>query len=135
MMADNLFTAPSNRKGQGGQADQASPGAKMSDARSKQALAMASGLAIALAYLLKKFRRRSAPLYVLKNNDLEVHVSAMGGIIQRLFAPDKDGVKADVVLGHDTLDEYLVSPHATCTQHRLLCCESRGDGVSYTLWK
>ena len=34
----------------------------------------------------------------------------LGGIITALRVPDRDGVRADVVLGHDTLDDYLRDP-------------------------
>ena len=71
-------------------------------------LLLAGSVALAVVYLLRTFRRCKAPSYILKNGSLEIHISAMGGIIQRLLVPDRKGKKADVVLGHDTLDEYLV---------------------------
>lgn len=49
-----------------------------------------------------------ASVYRLRNdNGMEVLVSAYGGIIQRLTAPDRDGRYADVVLGFDTIDGYF----------------------------
>ena len=63
----------------------------------------------ALLYLsFKTLKRCKAPSYVLRNGSLEVHISAMGGIIQRLLVPDRKGKVADIVLGHDILDDYLV---------------------------
>ena len=88
----------------------------MSNARDKRILAASSGIVIALAYLAKTLRRRKAPLYVLRNAGLEVHISAMGGIIQRLYVPDRNGKIDDIVLGHDTLDDYLVR-----TARRIAC--------------
>ena len=49
-----------------------------------------------------------ASVYRLQNdNGMEVLVSAYGGIIQRLTAPDRYGRYEDVVLGFDTMDEYF----------------------------
>ena len=48
-----------------------------------------------------------ARLYTLKNNDLEVRLTNYGGIITHLFAPDRDSVMTDVVLGYDSLSSYL----------------------------
>jgi aldose 1-epimerase len=42
-------------------------------------------------------------------NGMEVDVISYGGIITRLTAPDKEGNMGDVVLGLDTLDEYVES--------------------------
>lgn len=47
-------------------------------------------------------------LYTLKNkNGLKTLISNYGGIIVSLFAPDKNGVLADVALGFDSLDAYV----------------------------
>jgi aldose 1-epimerase len=49
-----------------------------------------------------------ASVYRLQNdNGMEVLVSAYGGIIQRLTAPDRHGRYEDVVLGFDTMDGYF----------------------------
>ncbi len=46
--------------------------------------------------------------YVLDNNNgISVHILNYGGIIKNLYVTDKDGQKRDVVLGRETLDEYL----------------------------
>jgi aldose 1-epimerase len=46
--------------------------------------------------------------FTLRNkNNVELSVINYGGIITRLIVPDKNGVMEDVVLGFDTLDEYV----------------------------
>ena len=46
---------------------------------------------------------------VLKNTKrVEVHIIPVGASIQRIMVPDKNGYIADVVLGFDSADEYLV---------------------------
>ncbi len=50
----------------------------------------------------------SASVHRLHNdNGMEVLVSAYGGIIQRLTAPDRHGRYSDVVLGFDSMDGYF----------------------------
>lgn len=52
--------------------------------------------------------QNKAMLYTLKSEGgLEADISNYGGAITALRAPDKDGVLADVVLGYDTLEEYM----------------------------
>jgi len=47
-------------------------------------------------------------LYTLSNqNGIEVRISEYGGIITHLFTPDKNGEIDDIVLGFDSLDDYL----------------------------
>jgi aldose 1-epimerase len=46
-------------------------------------------------------------IYTLKNGAIEASIITYGGIIQSLKVPDKKGNVADVVLGFDTLDEYV----------------------------
>lgn len=41
---------------------------------------------------------------------LAVDILSLGGIIQRVFAPDRDGRLADVALGFARLDAYLANP-------------------------
>jgi aldose 1-epimerase len=47
-----------------------------------------------------------AERYVLSSDTLEVAVLTYGGIIQSLHAPDRDGRRADVVLGFDDVRRY-----------------------------
>ncbi len=43
-------------------------------------------------------------------NGVEVSITNFGGAIRSIKAPDRNGVFADVVLGYDTLDEYVKNP-------------------------
>jgi aldose 1-epimerase len=50
-------------------------------------------------------------IFTLKNtNGIEVRITNYGGIITSLKTPDRNGTFADIVLGFDTLEEYL-APH------------------------
>ena len=50
-------------------------------------------------------------LYTLKNrNGVEVSIANYGGAITSIMAPDRNGVFDDVVLGYETLDEYVKNP-------------------------
>src|SRR5579859_1935875 len=51
---------------------------------------------------------RAVEIYTLRNrNGMEARITNYGGIIVSLTAPDRDGTFADVVVGHDRLDDYL----------------------------
>ena len=56
---------------------------------------------------------REISLYLLKNKaGVEASVTDLGAIWVGLLVPDKNGVMADVVLGYDSGEEYLVNgPH------------------------
>lgn len=50
---------------------------------------------------------REAVLFTLTNsNGLTLQITNYGGVVTCLTAPDRDGVFEDVVLGHDSLEEY-----------------------------
>lgn len=50
-------------------------------------------------------------LYTLRNNhDVEVSITNYGGAITSILVPDRNGVFGDVVLGYDTLDDYMKNP-------------------------
>ena len=50
-------------------------------------------------------------LYTLTNmNGLEVSIITYGGAITSLKVPDRDGNFGDIVLGYETLDEYVRNP-------------------------
>ena len=50
-------------------------------------------------------------LYTLKNRSgLEVSITNYGGTITSIMAPDRNGAFGDVVLGYETLDEYIRNP-------------------------
>lgn len=54
---------------------------------------------------------RQVDLYILKNSSgLEVQITNFGGIITNILMPDKDGEREDIVLGFDTLEEYIDNP-------------------------
>ena len=46
-------------------------------------------------------------LFLLKNGNLTAAITNYGGRIVSLCAPDKNGQKADVVLGFKSIDDYL----------------------------
>ena len=50
----------------------------------------------------------SIDLYALNNNnDFEVKITNYGGTIVSMVVPDRNGAPGDVVLGYDSLEEYL----------------------------
>jgi len=50
-------------------------------------------------------------IYTFTNkNGLEARITNYGGIVVSLQAPDRKGMMADVILGFDTLHDYLTSP-------------------------
>ncbi len=50
-------------------------------------------------------------LYTLRNDlGLEVTVATYGGAITSLYTPDRHGTLGDIVLGFETLDEYVNNP-------------------------
>jgi aldose 1-epimerase len=49
----------------------------------------------------------AVPIYTLKSAQIEVRVMAYGAKLVSVRTPDRAGKMADVVLGYDTLDEYL----------------------------
>lgn len=55
---------------------------------------------------------RLAHLYTLSNDkNVEARITNFGGIVVSLEAPDRDGVMDDIVLGYDTLEEYVNDVH------------------------
>jgi aldose 1-epimerase len=46
------------------------------------------------------------PYAILKNENLEVHISSMGATILKLFVNDRQGNPTDVVLGYESLEDY-----------------------------
>jgi aldose 1-epimerase len=76
--------------------------------------------------------------YLLTNAGVEVVVMTYGGILVSLKVPDRHGEFADVVLGFDTLDEYLASPKyfgviAGRYANRIARGRFALDGVSFCL--
>ena len=55
---------------------------------------------------------RTADLYTLENeNGMKVEITNFGGIIVRLFVPNRDGQLDDIVLGYDKLEQYFNDPN------------------------
>ena len=75
-----------------------------------------TGAAIVAAPLVKGAHKlkqmwdvRHLPMHVLQGPDgMEVHISPLGGVIQRLYVPDVEGNLEDVVLGFDDMAPYAV---------------------------
>lgn len=80
-------------------------------------------------------------LYVLKNkNGMEVCITNFGGRIVSVTVPDKDGVMRDVVLGFDSIQDYMKYDNnfgATIGRYgnRLAQGKITVDGVEYQLPK
>ena len=64
--------------------------------------------------------RSRAHLYVMESEGgLRVTVSDYGGTVTGVLAPDRDGALGEVVLGFDTIEEYLASKaYMGCTVGR-----------------
>ena len=55
---------------------------------------------------------RTADLYTLENeNGMKVDITNYGGIIVRLYVPDREGNLDDIVLGYDNLEQYFDDPN------------------------
>ncbi len=55
---------------------------------------------------------RRADLYTLENeNGMKVDITNYGGIIVRLYVPDREGNLDDIVLGYDNLEQYFDDPN------------------------
>jgi aldose 1-epimerase len=52
----------------------------------------------------------AVPIYTLTGAQIEVRVTAYGAHLVSVRTPDRTGKMADVVLGYDTLDTYLIKP-------------------------
>lgn len=82
---------------------------------------------------------QEAKLFTLKNaNGVEAVISNYGGTIVSLKAPGKDGQRADVCLGFDTVERYVKdSPYFGCLVGRYANRIAKGkftlDGKEYTL--
>ncbi len=82
---------------------------------------------------------RAVYRYILENeNGMKVAILTLGGAIQQILVPDRNGVMDDVICGFDDLESYLSCPG----QHGALIGRfgnriARGkftlDGVEYTL--
>ncbi|VAH48457.1 unnamed protein product [Triticum turgidum subsp. durum] len=64
--------------------------------------------------------RKMVGVYELKRGDFSVKMTNWGATIMSVLVPDSKGNLADVVLGMDTLAEYVVSSPNPSKNH--LCC-------------
>ncbi len=84
---------------------------------------------------------KEVQLFTLKNkNELSVEITNYGGIITKLFTPDANGNFADIVLGKDSLNDYLSGhPHFGAITGRVAGriggAEFSIDGKAYSLEK
>ena len=83
---------------------------------------------------------KNVDLYTLTNtNGLKAKIMTYGGIVTSLQVPDRNGNLADIVLGYDTLDEYIKnnSPYFGALIGRYGNRIAKGkftlNGVEYTL--
>ncbi len=80
-------------------------------------------------------------LFTLTNaNGITVRIMNHGGTLLSIDVPDRDGVPADIVLGHDTAEEYVTAtPYFGATVGRFANRIKAGifelDGQTYTLTK
>ncbi len=79
-------------------------------------------------------------LYTLRGGDLVMQATDYGARIIALWAPDREGRMADIVIGHATLDEYLAAPVSRVAgaavgpvANRIGRGEYEIDGVKYAL--
>ena len=78
-------------------------------------------------------------LYTLANkNGVEVSITNYGGAITSIIAPDRNGVFGDVVLGYETLDDYVKYPRyfgalIGRSANRIACGKFSLNGVEYQL--
>tara|TARA_R110000796_G_scaffold67449_5_gene154843 strand:- start:100285 stop:101469 length:1185 start_codon:yes stop_codon:yes gene_type:complete len=83
--------------------------------------------------------KEKVALYTLKNTDgIEINIMTYGGIITSLKTPNKDGVSEDIVLGYNSLDQYIKSsPYFGAIIGRYGNRIAKGkftiDGTTYTL--
>ena len=82
---------------------------------------------------------RDCFLYTMTNeNGMEVAVTTVGAAIVKLIVPDAEGKKADLVLGFDKAEDYLVNPSffgvvVGPNANRIGNAKYEIDGVTYQL--
>lgn len=93
---------------------------------------------LAYASFKKSLDGKETSLYALTNkNGMEVAITNYGAKIVSLLVPDKDGNMTDVVTGHNSIDEYLVSEEpyfgAICGRYgnRIAKGTFTLDGITY----
>lgn len=81
---------------------------------------------------------RPASLFTLSNGETTVQITNYGGIITRIVTPDRNGMKGDIALGYDNLEDYLKNnPYFGCIPGRYANRIAKGrftiDGQEYSL--
>ena len=65
---------------------------------------------MAISTKIHQLKDRTVTEYILSNDSIELSVLSQGASIYRLLTKDLDGVKADLVLGHKSIEDYLLNP-------------------------
>jgi aldose 1-epimerase len=123
----------------------------MSRKKFGQKLALVVVLILAAIHMEAKTRVTKAPfgkmpdgtpveIYTLQDGTIEARILTYGGVIQSLKVPDRKGKMGDVVLGFDSLDQYIKSsPFFGAIigryANRIGNGEFKLDGKTYTLAK
>ena len=80
---------------------------------------------------------KKTDLYILRNkNNMEVCITNFGGRIVSVMVPDKDGQMRDVVLGFDSIQDYISKPSdfgASIGRYANRINQGKFDGVEYQL--
>lgn len=83
---------------------------------------------------------KKVALYRLANNrGAEICITNFGGIVVTLLVPDADGNMTDVVLGHNSIEEYLHTPEKYLGAligrygNRIGKCQFTLDGTTYDI--
>ncbi|MFR9593559.1 MAG: aldose epimerase family protein, partial [Rikenellaceae bacterium] len=79
-------------------------------------------------------------IHTLSAGDVEMVVTNYGGRVMKIFTPDRNGSKADIALGYNTIEEYLDNKGerylgAMCGRYanRIAKGKFTIDGTEYTL--
>lgn len=72
-------------------------------------------------------------LYTLRGGDLVMQVTDYGARIVALWAPDRDGRMADIVVGHASIDDYIEAPVSRVAGAAVGPVANRIGGGEYTL--
>ena len=51
--------------------------------------------------------RKDYPVYTLKNGDVAMKVTTFGARVMSMTTPDRDGNVQNIVIGHNTVEEYV----------------------------
>ena len=72
-------------------------------------------------------------IYTLKGGSLEMTLTNYGARVLSLLVPDKNGVKADVIVGYETLQEYIDCPGERFFGAAVGRLANRLGGAAFTL--